>query len=240
LRELAARVQAGARLHTHASEQAAEIAVVRRERGMDNISYFHKLGLCGPRSTLAHCVHATTEERMILARSGTHVAHCPSSNLKLGSGIAPVPEMLAEGISVALGADGAPCNNDLDAFVELGLAALLHKPRVGPAGMTALQALELATLGGARALGLEKEIGSLEPGKRADLIVVDVRAPHTTPRFDPVSTLVYSARSSDVRHVIVDGRVLVRDGGLTEATGLDRDEVVAVAQHEAARVRSRI
>jgi cytosine/adenosine deaminase-related metal-dependent hydrolase len=240
LREVAARVAAGARLHTHASEQHAEIEVVRRERGMDNIAYFDKLGLAGPRATLAHCVHATVEERRLMAESGTHVAHCPSSNLKLGSGIAAIPEMLAEGINVALGADGAPCNNNLDGFVELRLAALLHKHRVGPAGMTALQTLELATLGGARALGLEQEIGSLEPGKRADLIVVDARTPHATPRFDPVSTLVYAARSSDVRHVLIDGRVLVRDGQLTGATGLDRAEVVATAQSEAERVQAKL
>ena len=165
-----------------------------------------------PSATLAHCVHATPEERRLLAREGTNVTHCPSSNLKLGSGIAPIPEMLAEGIHVALGADGAPCNNNLDAFVELRLAALLHKPRVGPAGMTALQALELATLGGARALGLEAELGSIEPGKRADLIVIDPGAPHVAPSPDPVSTVVYAAQSRDVRHVLVDGRLLDRPG----------------------------
>ena len=149
--------------------------------------------------------------------------------------------MLAEGIHVALGADGAPCNNNLDGFVELRLAALLHKPRVGAAAHArAATALELATLGGARALGLEREIGSLEPGKRADLIVVDPRAPHATPAFDPVSTLVYAAQSRDVRDVLVDGRVLVRNGALTELTGLDRAEVVATAQAEAARVQARV
>jgi len=240
LREVAARVAAGARLHTHASEQEAEIALVRQERGMDNIAYFERLGLAGPRATLAHCVHATVEERRLMAASGTHVAHCPSSNLKLGSGVAAVPEMLAEGINVALGADGAPCNNNLDAFVELRLAALVHKPRVGPEGMTALQALELATVRGARALGLEGEIGSIEAGKRADLIVVDVRGPHAVPGGDAVSTLVYAARSSDVRHVVVDGRVLVREGRLTEATGLEREAVVAEARREAGRVWGRV
>jgi cytosine/adenosine deaminase-related metal-dependent hydrolase len=240
LREVGARVAAGARLHTHASEQLAEIEVVRRERGMDNIAYFDKLGLSGPRATLAHCVHPTAEERHLLAARGTNITHCPSSNLKLGSGIAPIPEMLAEGIHVALGADGAPCNNNLDGFVELRLAALLHKHRVGPAGMTALQALELATLGGARALGLESELGSLEPGKRADLIVLDPHAPHATPMRDPVSTVVYAARSTDVRHVLVDGRVLVRDGELTGETGLDRGEVVATARAEAARIQAKL
>jgi len=240
LREVGARVHRGARLHTHASEQEAEIALVRRERGADNIVYLESLGLGGPRATLAHCVHATDDERRRLAANGTHVAHCPSSNLKLGSGIAPIPEMLAQGISVALGADGAPCNNNLDGFVELRLAALLHKPRAGTTAMPALTALELATRGGAAALGLGDQIGSLEPGKRADFIVVEPRTPHATPSFDPVSTLVYATQSRDVLDVVVDGRLLVRGGVLTELTGLDRAEVVATAQAEATRVQARV
>jgi cytosine/adenosine deaminase-related metal-dependent hydrolase len=226
-------------VHTHAAEQREEIELVRRERGADNIAYFDRLGLTGPRATLAHCVHVSTDERALLASSGTSVTHCPSSNLKLASGVAPVPEMLAAGIHVALGADGAPCNNNLDAFVELRLAALVHKPRVGAGGVTALQALELATRGGARALGLEHAIGSLEPGRRADVIVLDPRTPHAAPAVDPISTLVYAAQSRDVRDVMVDGRLLVRAGRLTEASGLDRDEVVATARAQAARVTSR-
>jgi 5-methylthioadenosine/S-adenosylhomocysteine deaminase len=240
LREVAMRVHRGARLHTHAAEQEAEIEVVRRERGLDNIIYLESLGLAGPRAALAHCVHATGAERLRLAASGTHVVHCPSSNLKLASGIAPIPEMLAQGIRVALGADGAPCNNNLDGFVELRLAALLHKPRAGATAMPALTALELATRGGAAALGLADQIGSLEAGKRADLIVVDPRRVHATPRFDAVSTLVYACQSRDVRDVIVDGRVLVREGQLTGVTGLDYEAVVASAQFEAERVSARL
>jgi cytosine/adenosine deaminase-related metal-dependent hydrolase len=240
LREVGLRVHRGARLHTHAAEQEAEIELVRRERGAENIVYLESLGLGGPNAAVAHCVHATADERRRLAANGTHVVHCPSSNLKLGSGIAPIPEMLAQGIHVALGADGAPCNNNLDGFVELRLAALLHKPRLGATAMPASKALELATLGGAAALGLEGQIGSLEPGKRADLIVVDPRTPHATPSFDPISTLVYATQSRDVRDVVVDGRVLVRNGALTELTGLDRAEVVATAQAEAARVQARV
>jgi cytosine/adenosine deaminase-related metal-dependent hydrolase len=240
LREVGARVHRGARLHTHASEQYAEIELVRGLRGADNIVYLESLGLAGPRAALAHCVHATEDERRRLAANGTHVVHCPSSNLKLGSGIALIPEMLAQGISVALGADGAPCNNNLDAFIELRLAALLHKPRAGTTAMPAMTTLELATLGGARALGLEAEIGSIEPGKRADLVVVEPRAPHATPSFDPVSTLVYATQSRDVRDVLVDGRILVRNHALTELTGLDRAEVVATADVEGARVQSRV
>jgi 5-methylthioadenosine/S-adenosylhomocysteine deaminase len=240
LREVGARVAKGARLHTHASEQAAEIEVVRRERGSDNIVYLEALGLAGPRAALAHCVHATVDERARLAAGGTHVVHCPSSNLKLASGIAPIPEMLAQGIRVALGADGAPCNNNLDAFVEMRLAALLHKPRAGATAMPAATVLDLATRGGAAALGLEDVVGSLAVGKRADVIVVDARAPHATPSVDAVSTLVYACQSRDVRDVLVDGRVLVRDRALTSLTGLDYGAVVAEAQSEAARVRGRV
>jgi cytosine/adenosine deaminase-related metal-dependent hydrolase len=240
LREVGARVHHGARVHTHASEQEAEIALVRRERGADNLVYLESLGLGGPRAAVAHCVHATADERRRLAANGTHVVHCPSSNLKLGSGIAPIPEMLAEGIRVALGADGAPCNNNLDAFVEMRLAALVHKPRMGASTMSPATVLELATRGGAAALGLDDQIGSLEPGKRADLIIVEPRTPHATPSSSPLSTLVYATQSRDVRDVIVDGRVLVRHGVLTELSGLDRAEVIATAQAEAERVQARV
>jgi cytosine/adenosine deaminase-related metal-dependent hydrolase len=238
LREVAARLRAGARLHTHASEQLDECALVRAERGADNIAYFGTLGLVGPRTALAHCVHPTLDERSLLARSGAHVVHCPSSNLKLGSGIAPIPEMIAEGISVALGADGAPCNNNLDGFLELRLAALLHKPRAGTHAMPAPLALELATLNGARAIGRADEIGSLEVGKRADLIVVDLETLHGAPSPEPVSHVVYAAQSRDVRHVFVDGRQLVENGRLTERTGLERARVIADARAEGERIRN--
>ena len=239
LREVAARVAMGARLHTHASEQLAECELVRELRGLDNISYFDSLGLVGDRSALAHCVHPTAAERTLLARSGAHVVHCPSSNLKLGSGIAPIPEMLADGVNVALGADGAPCNNNLDGFLELRLAALLHKHRAGIHALPAAQALELATMGGARAIGRAHEVGSLEVGKRADVVVVDLVSPHVVPSPDPVSAVVYAAQSRDVRHVFVDGRHLVDGGVLTEATGLERSRVVADASTHARRIAAR-
>jgi 5-methylthioadenosine/S-adenosylhomocysteine deaminase len=137
--------------------------------------------------------------------------HCPSSNLKLGSGIAPVAEMRARGITVSLGADGAACNNRLDMFEEMRLAAILQATRRQPGALVARDVLWMATRAGARTLGLEQEIGSLEPGKRADVIVVDRDRPHLAPGPDPYSTLVYAARASDVRTTIVDGRVLVDD-----------------------------
>jgi cytosine/adenosine deaminase-related metal-dependent hydrolase len=239
LHEVAARRRNGARVHTHASEQIAEVALVRARFGDDNIAFLDGIGIGGDAVALAHCVHPSDAERLILAERGTHVVHCPSSNLKLGSGIAPIPELLNAGVRVALGADGAPCNNNLDNFLEMRLAALLHKPRAGASAMPAWTVLELATVGGARALGLAGTIGTLEVGKRADLIVVDPRAPHATPAGDPASTLVYAARSSDVRDVLVDGRILLRNGELTEATGLDLEEVVARGAEEAKRVAAR-
>jgi cytosine/adenosine deaminase-related metal-dependent hydrolase len=217
---------AGMRLHTHASENADECAAVREQVGADNIEYFGNIGLLG-----AHCVLA--RERTLLAQSGTHVVHCPSANLKLASGLAPIPELLQAGVSVALGGDGAPCNNNLDAFVEMRLAALVHRPRVGVRAMGARQALEMATLGGARALGLESEIGSIEVGKRADLTVVDASGIAQAPLgdIDPYSTIVYASSARDVRHVIVDGKVVVRDRQLQT---LDRDEVCGRAREAAA------
>src|SRR5438552_17197417 len=137
--------------------------------------------------------------------------HCPGSNLKLGSGIAPVPEMRARGITVSLGADGAACNNRLDMFEEMRLAAILQAMRAQPGVVTARDALWMATRAGAKTLGLDDQIGSLEVGKRADVIVVDRDRPHLAPGPDPYSTLVYAARGSDVRTTIVDGEILVDD-----------------------------
>jgi 5-methylthioadenosine/S-adenosylhomocysteine deaminase len=205
----------GVRIHTHASENPTECDTVRQKFGMDNISYFNSLGVLGPQTTLAHCVWLTSEEQKLLRTSGASVCHCPSSNLKLASGIAKIPELLADKINVCLGADGAPCNNNLDLFLEMRLAALIHKPRCGPTAMSAQQVLEMATLGGAKALGLDDQVGSIEEGKRADLAIVDMRGLHATPGGDdPVAHLVHSAQSRDVRHVVVDGRPVLLDGRL--------------------------
>lgn len=238
LRQVAvAARQAGALIHTHASENADEIAEVERQRGKRNIAYLHEVGLTGADVGLAHCVWLDAEERRILADTGTHLLHCPSSNLKLGSGVAEVPELLAQGVSVSLGADGAPCNNNLDGFLELRLAALVHSPRCGPAALPASRALALATRGGARALGLEDRIGSLEVGKRADLAVVAIDTPHAAPTVDPYSAIVYAARSSDVRHVAVEGRLLVSGGALLH---LDAADVVHESVQRARQVFARL
>jgi cytosine/adenosine deaminase-related metal-dependent hydrolase len=227
--------RAGAVLHTHAAETPVELELVKRATGRDEIAYLDSVGIAGPRAALAHCVWADQDAIGRLARAGTNVVHCPSSNLKLGSGIAPIPEMLAAGCHVALGADGAPCNNRLDGFEEMRLAALIQKPRLGPEALPAAKVLELATLGGARALGLEHEIGSIEVGKRADLVALDLSGPHGQPAgADLVSRLVYAARAADVRHVVVDGRVVVRGGRLLS---VDLEEIRVKANAAARRLR---
>ncbi|HEY5073885.1 MAG TPA: 5'-deoxyadenosine deaminase, partial [Pyrinomonadaceae bacterium] len=171
-------------IHTHASENKNECEIVEGETGLRNVAYLDSLGISGAHVVLAHCVQLDDEEMETLARTKTNVAHCPSSNLKLGSGIAQVAEMLSKGISVSLGADGAACNNRLDMFTEMRTAALLQKVVHGPEALPAKRALRMATIDGAGALGLEREIGSLEAGKRADVIVVDVAQLHSSPRHD--------------------------------------------------------
>jgi len=212
LREVGAQAKIrGVRIHTHASENHGEVALVRQRFGKDNIQVLDELGLLGDHTCIAHCIHLSDTEKRLLATRGAHVCHCPSSNLKLASGICPVPELIAAGVAVALGADGAPCNNNLDGFVELRLAALLHKHRFGPRALPAPEVVRLATMGGAAALGLADQIGSLEVGKRADVIAIDVTALHTVPAGSPWSMIAYAAKACDVRHVAVDGAMVVRD-----------------------------
>ena len=199
-------------VHTHASESRDEIAIVQQRTGArSNIEYLALVRLASPQVCAAHCVWADDRDQQILAEHDIKVMHCPGSNLKLGSGIAPVPEMRARGITVSLGADGAACNNRLDMFDEMRLAAVLQAMRRQPGVLPARDVLSMATRAGARTLGLEREIGTLEVGKRADVIVVDRDRPHLAPGPDPYSTLVYAARGSDVRTTIVDGEVLVAD-----------------------------
>jgi 5-methylthioadenosine/S-adenosylhomocysteine deaminase len=221
--------QRGVMVHTHASENKDEIEMVERETGRRNIEYLNECGLAAPNVLLAHCVHLDDDEMELLKRTGTHVAHCPSSNLKLGSGFARVAEMLDRGISVSLGADGAPCNNRLDMFTEMRTAALIQKALHGAEVLPALTVLKMATIDGARALGLDKEIGSIEVGKRADLTLLNLDALHTSPHPDPVSTIVYAAEASDVETVIIDGRVVMRDG---ELTTLDQQTIIYAAKQQ--------
>ncbi|HEY0172523.1 MAG TPA: 5'-deoxyadenosine deaminase [Pyrinomonadaceae bacterium] len=227
----------GVMIHTHASENRSEIELVERETGLRNVLYLDSLGVSGPHVLLAHCVHLDEAEVNLLASKGTHVAHCPSSNMKLGSGVAPVTEMLDAGVSVSLGADGAPCNNRLDMFTEMRSAALLQKVSRGADALPARRVLRMATRDGARALGLEGEVGSLEAGKRADVTIVELGRLHTTPLPDVVSTLVYAAEARDVRDVLIDGRLVLRGG---ELQTLDEREVVveAARQYELLAARS--
>lgn len=224
-------------VHTHASEQRDEIEVVRRMAGMANIAYLADAGLASPRLCAAHCVWVDQAERELIAAHDIKVMHCPGSNLKLGSGIAPVPEMLDRGICVSLAADGAACNNHLDMFGEMRLAALLQSVRQQPGALTARQALVMATRNGARTLGREAEIGSVETGKRADLILIGRSRPHLMPDNDPYSTVVYAAGASDVRMTMVDGRVLVGD---FTATWADAAEVAATAREQARALAARL
>jgi 5-methylthioadenosine/S-adenosylhomocysteine deaminase len=241
-RELLERVarlsrELGVMVHTHASENRDEIAMVERATGKRNIEYLRDVGLTAPHVVLAHCVHLDDAEMEILRSTGAHVAHCPSSNLKLASGIARVAEMLDGGVSVSLGADGAPCNNRLDMFTEMRTAALLQKVLHGSRALPALTALRMATISGARALGLADQIGSVEVGKRADLQLVNLDRLHTTPRPDPVSTIVYAAEAGDVETVIIDGRIVMRGRQLLV---MNEQSVIAEARDEAQQLAQKI
>ncbi|HEX3252354.1 MAG TPA: 5'-deoxyadenosine deaminase [Pyrinomonadaceae bacterium] len=237
-RELLERVallarERGVMVHTHASENRTECELVQQESGLRNVAYLDSLGLTGRHVALAHCVHLSSNEIEILKTSGTNVVHCPSSNLKLGSGIAPIAKLLEEGISVSLGADGAACNNRLDMFTEMRTAALLQKALHGPEVLPAARALRMATIDGARAMGLDSEIGSLEVGKRADVSIVRLDQLHATPVKDVVSALVYSTEAEDVITVIIDGQVVMDDRKLGT---IDERETIARAKLEAERL----
>jgi 5-methylthioadenosine/S-adenosylhomocysteine deaminase len=211
--------------------------MVESATGKRNIEYLRDVGLTAPHVVLAHCVHLDDVEMEILRSTGTHVAHCPSSNLKLASGVARVAEMLDLGVSVSLGADGAPCNNRLDMFTEMRAAALLQKVLRGSRALPALTALRMATNGGARALGLADQIGSVEAGKRADLQLINLNHLHTTPQPDPISTIVYSAEASDVETVIIDGNIVMRAGDLIT---LKDHDVIADARDQSQQLSLRV
>lgn len=223
-------------VHTHASEQRDEIAIVRKLSGTSNIEYLRDVGLAGPRLCAAHCVWVADQEQEILGAADVKVLHCPGSNLKLGSGIAPVPELLRRGICVSLGADGAACNNHLDMFGEMRLAATLQAMRLEPGALSAREALWMATRNGARTLGLDREIGVVAAGLRADLILVGRDQPHLLPGPDPYSTIVYAARPDDVRTVMVDGELLIDEG---TPTRVDGQEVLSAAAREARALAAR-
>lgn len=199
-------------LHLHAAETVAEVEDCVQSNGVRPVELLDELGLLGPRTVLAHGVHLTDDEIDTLVRTGTSIAHCPASNLKLASGVARVPELLAAGVGLGLGTDGAATSNDLDMFCAMRLAALVHKGTSGdPTVVSGHQVLRMATLGGARATGLADDLGSVEVGKLADLVALDLDQPHLQPVYDAVATLVYAAGRGDVTDVWVAGRRVVAD-----------------------------
>jgi hypothetical protein len=226
------------KIHTHSSENQSECKLVEELFGMRNVKCFEKLGLIGPNLILAHCIWLDEEEMNILASSQTNVVHCPSSNLKLASGIAKVPDMLAKGCQVSIAADSAACNNNLDPWMEMRIAALIQKPLHGPTAMPAWKVFELATLGGAKVMGRENEIGSLEVGKKADLVVLDLKDFHVIPQSNTniYSRLVYEAKSSDVETTIVNGKVLMQNRKLMT---IDAERLKSQVEIEIKRVAQR-
>jgi 5-methylthioadenosine/S-adenosylhomocysteine deaminase len=215
-----------ARIHVHAAESPGEEDAVLARHGRRPMAVLAEAGVLGPRTVAAHAVHLDDEDIALLAGTGTAVAHCPVSNLHLGCGIAPLPELLRAGVPVGLGTDGAASAGALDLFAGMRLAALLHKGVTrDPGTVGAERAVRMATSGGAQALGLGERIGSLVPGRRADLIVVDLDRPHVVPNTDVWSAVAYDLTAADVRHTLVEGRVLMRDRVLTtidERRVLDR------------------
>ncbi len=224
----------GVPLILHLAETKEELEEIERRFGKRPAQHLKDLGLLGPHLILDHCVHVSKSEIDLLARHKVSVVHNPESNMKLASGIAPVPEMIARGITVGLGTDGCASNNNLDLFGEMDMAAKLHKAnKLDPAVMDARTLVRMATINGARALGLEKVTGSLETGKRADLIVIDLHKPHLIPMYNPFSHLVYSARGHDVKHSIIDGQVVMEDRRLYT---LDVEAIIERSKEKSSKV----
>lgn len=214
-------------IHIHLQETEDEIRDSRKRFNLRPLARLWELGVVSPHLIAVHAVHLTGEEIRLLAEQGCHIAHCPSSNLKLASGIAPVAELLSRGVNVGLGTDSAASNNRLDLFEEMRLAALLAKAASRSAeALSAHQALRMATLNSAIALGLEQRIGTVEPGKAADLIAVDLSSLCLAPCYDPASHLVYCASRNEVSHVWVEGKPVVEEGKLTT---LDETELLTIA-----------
>lgn len=223
---------AGSIFHTHSSENKSEVETVRKMTGKENVEYFDSIGILDSHTVLAHCIHLNDQEVKTLKKNSARISHCPSSNLKLGSGIANIPRYIKEGISVSLGADGAPCNNGLSAFNEMRLAALIQKPIHGPTAMDAITVFRLATIEGAKALHIEKEVGSIEVGKKADLVLLDLeKADQPIQLSDEqiYSGIVYSSSKENVKAVMIDGELVMDDG---RCLIYDEDELVQKGKEE--------
>ena len=206
----AAELDRGIQIHLHETEK--ELADSQQQFGRRPIQRLQELGLLGPRTQCVHMSQTNDADLETLQASGSSVIHCPESNMKLASGNCPTAKLLRHGIPVAIGTDGAASNNDLNMFGEMRSAALLAKQSDASAeSLPAAMTLRMATLGGAEALGIDDLVGSIEPGKQADLLAVNLNSPHTQPVFDPVSQIVYACNGSEVSHLWVDGQALVRD-----------------------------
>jgi 5-methylthioadenosine/S-adenosylhomocysteine deaminase len=202
----------GAIVHTHISETQSEVDHIRKEHGMTPVEYLDSIGFLNENTIAVHCVVLSDRDIGILAKRKVGIVHCPQSNLKLASGIARIGEMKRAGLTIALGTDGPASNNTLDMFSEMKTAALLHKGISGdPTEMSAKEVVKMATLNGATALGLGKITGSIEKGKKADIIIIDTDKLHLTPMYDPYSHIVYSARGSDVDTVVINGRIVMKN-----------------------------
>jgi 5-methylthioadenosine/S-adenosylhomocysteine deaminase len=220
----------------HLSETRWEVEKLLQEKGLSPVAYLADLGVLSERTVAAHCVHVSPEDIDLLAELEVGVSHNPVSNLKLASGVCPVSAMVDRGVKLGLGTDGAASNNTLDLLRDMQLTALLQKGITGnPTTLPARTMLDLVTTAGARVLGLDDRIGTLSEGYEADLICISIDGPHTAPLYDPFSHLVFAARSADVRHVMVRGKILVRD---RELLTLDRERVEAQAREFSERIRS--
>jgi 5-methylthioadenosine/S-adenosylhomocysteine deaminase len=218
----------------HLSETHREVADCQERYGATPVAHLHRLGLLGNRLLADHAVVLTEADMELLAASGAGAAHCPESNMKLASGIAPVVELLQRGVPVGLGTDGCASNNNLDLVQEMDTAAKLQKVRyLAPTVLPATATLDLATRGSARVLGLEGQVGALGPGLQGDLVVFDLDQPHLTPLYDPYSHLVYAAGGGDVQTVVVHGRVVVQD---REVLTFDLNETMARSRELAQQV----
>ncbi|TFG71364.1 MAG: hypothetical protein E4H27_04780, partial [Anaerolineales bacterium] len=213
---------------THASENQAEVDDVRAQFGKTPVELLQDYHLLDSGTVLAHCVKLQDHEIALLSESGTSVAHCPESNLKLGSGIARIADMIAAGVNVCIGTDGAASNNDMDLLGEIRTAALLQKGyNENPELLTTIQAMQMATINGAKAFGVDKDLGSLEPGKRADIVIIDFDKSHLTPCHDVLAHLVYAVNKADVDTVLIDGKIHLENGNLIT---LDEDAIIAEAR----------
>jgi 5-methylthioadenosine/S-adenosylhomocysteine deaminase len=218
----------------HVAETLSEVDDIIKRYGKRPVEHLQSLGILGPHLIADHCVHLTEAEITLLAQSGVKAVHNPESNMKLASGVAPIPEMLAQKMTIGLGTDGCASNNNLDLFAEMDTAAKLHKIHtMDTTVMDALTVLRMATIEGAKALGMDLFTGSIETGKKADIIIVDVRKPHLTPMYNPYSHMVYAARGNDVSHSIIDGRLVMENRKLLS---MNLEEIISRAKEKSMNV----